>query len=96
MILYQLNYHHDEVIVAGRCGLDICITVSKYDVKCSVIRLLTTQLQKALISLISLDHTVHSFAHVHLTTCVFNISTCTCTSGLSMLHTDNEWKETLE
>ena len=29
IILYQLNYHYDEVIVAGRCGLDICITISK-------------------------------------------------------------------
>ena len=26
VILYQLNYHHNEVIAAGRCGLDICIT----------------------------------------------------------------------
>ena len=30
IILYQLNYHHDEVIAAGRCGLDICIAISKF------------------------------------------------------------------
>ena len=47
IILYQLNYHHEEVIAAGRCGLDICITISKYDVKCSLIWLLTSQHQKA-------------------------------------------------
>ena len=51
IILYQLYYHHDEVIAAGRCGLDICITISKHDVNCSVIWLLTTQHQKTPISL---------------------------------------------
>ena len=42
IILYRLNYHR-EIIAACTCtcrctcGLDICITISKYDMKCSVI-----------------------------------------------------------
>ena len=68
IILYQLNYHHDEVIAASRCGLDICITISKYDVNCSVIWLLTTLHQKVPISII--QHTVYGFALVHVYMCV--------------------------
>ena len=47
IILYHLYYHHDEVIAVGRCGLDMCITISKYDFNYSVIWLLTTQHKKA-------------------------------------------------
>ena len=44
IILYQLYYH---VIAVDRCGLDICITISKYDVMCSVIIwLLTISIEK--------------------------------------------------
>ena len=64
-ILYQLNYHHDEVIAAGRCGFDICITISKYDVNCNVIWLFDYSALKSS-HLFILDHTVSGFAHLHV------------------------------
>ena len=44
---------------------DICITISKYDVNCSVIMVVDYSASKST-HLFILDHTVGGFAHIHV------------------------------